>query len=543
MKSWRVVEIVGWTAQIVCIGLVIRAAPRARPILLRTRTSYLACSLALSLAWAWRLAYSFVLASSGFWYFVADDPCRWLLSWSWAKKPFLITWDGIWQGGTFYLHGLAMRLGSDPLVASKFVSTLYPLIALSGAFLFACGIYRDSVVAVLTVVFLAPWWLHILLGTGAMAEMPVSGLLLAGAGLLSIGLRSRGRRRWRLLMLAAISFAAATSFHMVAWIILAGILGSLLIYAMARGRREGFGVRTWLGFSILSTSYCWIWTVGCWVKFGDPLHFLRHYADLNRAYWGAVPLGARVLLHPLALLETIAGFLPLAVFGVITGALQTTEERGRIRFVLAATAAALLVLVLSCVIGSTGGYPLRATMTLAAALVPISVAPLRSLLGREARSEARSTAGGRRVSATGVVLATIALSWFLANHLKTFDLLRSGNDLDADAIAVGAWLRQEIIRPQALQAGPAGVPIRLWLAEPTLYPMLAILYTSGFPGRIEEWKNEYEPGLSSMRAGQYLISDRELREPALIPRERHGRFTVYRFQGVAATSGREPARP
>jgi hypothetical protein len=540
---WRVVEIVGWTAQILCVVLVIRTTARARPILLGTRASYLACALALSLGWAWRLAYHFVLASSGFWYFVADDPCRWMLSWSWAREPFLITWDGIWQAGTFYLHGLAMRLGSDPLVASKFVSTLYPLIALSGAFLFAYGIYRDSVVAVLTVVFLAPWWLHILLGTGTMTEMPVSGLLLAGAGLLAIGSRSRGSRRRRFLLLSAISMAAVTAFHIVAWMILAGVLGSLLIYAATSGKRRDFGVRTWLGFSMLATSYCWIWTVGCWVKFGDPLHFLRHYAELNRAFWGDVPLGARLLTHPVALVETIAGFLPLAVFGAATGLVQRTEERGRIRFALAATASALIVLVLSNVLGSTGGYPIRATLTLATALVPISLAPLRSLFRSEAPADVRSTPGRRRVVAKGAILATIALSWFAANHMKTFALQRSANELDSDAIALGAWLRQEILRPQHLKAGPAAVPIRVWVAEPALFPTLAIQYAAGFPARIEEWKSEYEPGLSSMRVGQYLISDREVREPALIPQERHGRFTVYRLQGVAMTSRPEPARP
>ena len=64
---WRVVEIVGWTAQLVCVALVIRTTTRTRPTPFGSPTSYLAGGLALSLAWAWRLAYQFVLASSGFW--------------------------------------------------------------------------------------------------------------------------------------------------------------------------------------------------------------------------------------------------------------------------------------------------------------------------------------------------------------------------------------------------------------------------------------------------------------------------------------------
>src|SRR5512132_128160 len=109
MKFWTPVEVTGWIAQSVAILWLFRKDASRSDGWWRGPEARLALALALCLGWAWRLVYQFVLASSGFWYFVADDPCRWLLAYGWSREPFLITWDGIWQGATFYLHGLAMR--------------------------------------------------------------------------------------------------------------------------------------------------------------------------------------------------------------------------------------------------------------------------------------------------------------------------------------------------------------------------------------------------------------------------------------------------
>src|SRR5262249_43394768 len=158
---------------------------------------------------------------------------------------YLITWDGIWQGGTFYLHGAAMRVISDPLVATKFVAVGVNLITLLGMFLFSKGIYRDSRLASLVVLFAAPWWPHIWLGTGTMPEMPTTGFLLIGSGLFLSGIYA-GRR---LQLLAwggsALSYACATTFHMVAWMMLGPILIVLLGYSWLSEKRGGpFGVTT-----------------------------------------------------------------------------------------------------------------------------------------------------------------------------------------------------------------------------------------------------------------------------------------------------------
>src|SRR6185295_13011745 len=184
------------------------------------------CAIAILVAWSWRLVYVFVLASSGFQYLVPDDVARWLLSWGWSESPYAVTWDGIWQAGTFYVHGTAMAFLNDPLAASKFVSAFYNLLPLIGIFVLTQGLYRNLVFACVAVVAAAPWWLHILLGTGAMTEMPVTGLMLAGVGLLLLALDERTRERdsARALLGAAFCFLAATAFHIVAWMMLAGFL-------------------------------------------------------------------------------------------------------------------------------------------------------------------------------------------------------------------------------------------------------------------------------------------------------------------------------
>src|SRR5664279_2780487 len=172
-------ELILWLLE---CGLLFYALSRRRRIVEDHSTSILACAFAIMLAWNWRLNYEFALGSSGFWYLVADDPARWTMSYGWSRHPYFITWDGIWQGGTFYLHGAAMRLVRDPMMASKLVSAFYSLLPLLGLFILTQGLYRSRKFSLFVVLFSAPLWLHVLLSTGSLAEMPVVGLMLTGVG-------------------------------------------------------------------------------------------------------------------------------------------------------------------------------------------------------------------------------------------------------------------------------------------------------------------------------------------------------------------------
>ena len=222
------VEIVLWILQAFLLLLALR---KSRGIAQDRTVSASACALAIALAWNWRLIYEFALAAGGYWYFVADDPSRWWQSVSWSHDPYFISWDGVWQGGTFYLHGAAMRLVRDPLIASKLVSGFYSVLPLLGLFILTQGLYRNRKFSIAVVLFAAPLWVHLLLGTGALAEMPVVGFMLGGVGLLLLSLDQLAPRRTRLELGAALAFAAATTFHMVAWMMLTPVLMMWLGYS------------------------------------------------------------------------------------------------------------------------------------------------------------------------------------------------------------------------------------------------------------------------------------------------------------------------
>ena len=220
-------ELIGWGLQILLVALVSWRA--AGPIRL-PEPGISFCLLVLCLGWVLRLAYLFALASDGFMYWIGDDPIRWLDAWSWLHSPpEELGTVSVWMPGTTLLHGVAMRLISNPLYASKLLSASYSVMSLAGVFVFAQALFRNRVISLASVVFLAPFWIDILLSTGTMAEMPTVGAMLGGAGALLIGLRLPvGRRRTLFLLCAAASFAIATLFHVVAWIQLTGILLFLL---------------------------------------------------------------------------------------------------------------------------------------------------------------------------------------------------------------------------------------------------------------------------------------------------------------------------
>ena len=538
MSPWRPVELAGWAAQIVAIFLLLRTRNRGPARNVPPQPTLVVCALVISVAWAWRLAYQFVLASNEFWYYVADDPCRWLLSWSWAQKPYVLTWDGVWQGATFYLHGLAMRLGGDALVASTFVSATYPLLSLLGIFVFTAALYRDRALAAASAAFLAPWWLHIFLGTGTMTELPVLAFLFTGGGLLFVALRSDGRRRRTMFFLSAASFAVATAFHMIAWMALAGILLVLLVYAITKGKENRFGPAQWLLFALGATAYCWIWVIGCWIKFGHPLAFVANYAETTRVMIATMSLTERLRAYPEALVWSVQGFLPLAAYGLYEGLGRPSEERSRIRASIAAAAMFLLILVAAST-RNPGGPPHRQTLWLAAFLVPIALAPLRRLLSAwRAGSQSADSGADRRSTVRVGLIAFVLVSWFLGNHLKVAALQRTVNILDSEAIALGTWLRQEFIRPQALSPIPPNMPVRLWLREPSLYTELAIQYSFGRPDLLQVWK-EADPGIGSLQPGQYVVSERPVSDAKVVEKTRFGRFTVYRA-GESAIAERAP---
>ena len=494
------------------------------------------CFLAIALAWVWRLAYQFVLSSGGFAFFVPDDPTRWGMAHAWARDPFFVTWDGIWLGATFYLHGAAMWIVDDPLLASKFVSVLYNVLPLAGIFIFTQSLYRDRLISSVAVLFAAPWWHHILLGSGAMTEMPVVGLMLGASGFLIMGLKGPIRRRLGALCAAAACYFLATAFHYIAWLQLAAVLVVLLIYSLAsRSAPERFGLRSWFFFSLASTGYCILWALGCWIKFGDPLYFLKGQAALNALYMGEREPLELLSQYPLAIIYSLWSLFPLTVFGAFRTFFPREQSSATARMALITIGVALALMMATTLTGGTNAAPYRSIAPIAAALFPIAMAPMlmnfSAWLDRRNQSRAQRSAGSL---ALALILLVIAGLWLIDNHQMTLSRQRMEEPLDSDSIALGSWIRQEFLRPQRLSVENLALPLRLWIPqEANLHSLLTVEYLAGIPSRIQRRFGDPDPDVDSLQTGQILIAHQPVTHERLTPILEIGVYVIYE-------AGREP---
>lgn len=522
------IQAAGWMTQIAAIIALLLFSTRGHdPKAAESpgRASWSLCALAVCGAWAWRLACLFLLASLGFHYSIPDDASRFYLSWGWYKRPYLITWDGVWQGGTFYANGLAMHLIHDPLAAIRCVAILFNLLALLGVFLFTEGIYRDRRHSILAVLFAAPWWVGILLGAGTMPETPLVGCLLCGAGLFLKGLSAAPRSRALAWSASALCFAAATSFHMVAWMALGPILLVLLVYAWISQRQGGaFRLTTWLWFAAVSVSYCVVWLIGCWVKFGSPFDAIERNAHSLIRDSGITLLSARLSAYPGALLHNLWPLLPLVLFGTVWGSVRTGPDRGRVRTVLTTMGLGLGVLIASAVAANPDGHPYTTVTLFGMALLPIALSPLLYLL-----SSTRTHARRQRIGAVALV-ALVGVFWAWDNQARMMRSLRGAGGPETDAIAVGTWLRAEMLTPRLLDLGASASPVRVW--TDSHLKDLAILYACGLLGRLEQWEPDKDP-VDSMQQGQYLVTDRDIQNTKLTLQFKVARYNVYQLGRLA----------
>jgi hypothetical protein len=532
------IQAAGWMAQIAAIIALLWFSIRRHdpePAVSLGRVTWSQCALAVCGAWAWRLACLFLLASLGFHYSIPDDASRFYLSWGWYKQPYLITWDGIWQGGTFYVNGLAMHLIRDPLAAVRCVAVLFNLLALLGVFLFTEGIYRDHRRSMLAVLFAAPWWIGVLLGTGTMPETPLTACLLGGAGLFLLGLTAAPRFKSLAWWAAALCFAVATAFHMVAWMVLGPILVVLLVYAWIQQRHGGaFRLTAWLWFAAVSVSYCAVWLVGCWVNFGSPFDAMRRNAQSLIQDSRIALLSARLMAYPRALWHDLWPLLPLVLFGIVWGSVRSGSNRARVRTVLTVIGLGLGVLVASAAAANPDGHPDTTVALFGMALIPIAVSPLLDLL-----SLARAHTRYRRIGAVALV-ALVGVFWAWDNQARAMNSLRAAGGPETDMIAVGSWLRAEMLAPHLLELGAAAPPVRVWTDSHN--KDLAIYYACGLLDRLEQWAPQANP-IDSMQQGQYLVTDRDIQNTKLTLRFRVARYNIYQLARLAPATTPQEKRP
>lgn len=488
--------------------------------------SMTACLLAICAGWCCRLAGVFVLTSAGFTYPQSDDPCRWILSWKWIHSPCLLT--GFWTPGTSILHGLAMRVVDNPLAASKLVSVLFCLLPLVGIFLFTVGVFADRRLACAAVLAGAPLWLHVILSTGAMSEMPTVTFMLSGCGLLLLGLRKPpGARFWR-LAIAALSFNLSASFHLTAWVYLAAVLAALLAYALSlRGQASGFHAGHWLIFSIASSLFCLVYLVGCWFKFGHPFEIFK----LNTAQLlkdnGFYPWNQRLYAYPLGLAYTHRAVLPLLVFGIVWSWVAKRGERGVRRGVLLAIGLALLVIMGTTLGGAVSIHGYRATIVLSTALIPFMLAPFFSGVDDApggSQPPYRPLHIAQKLTLAG--FAALSVCCFLSiNYRYCMERIKN---VGTDTVAVGAWLRQEMIQPRVLKRRDLTLPVRIHKPVGVDFNIYPLVYEAQFLNKLEIGDKD---SIETVRPGQIFVSPVRISDPRAQSVTQVGSFFIYRLQG------------
>jgi len=375
LSSWIAVgkvEVLGWAAQILLIAWL-QFRPSAR--LGSPRISASCCLVVICGGWIWRLAHLFALASGGFLWFVEDDALRWLNANAWGREPFLLLPDDSWIAGGYYLHGLAIWALGDPFYSGKFLACLYSVLPLIGIFLFAQAVFRNRLLSALCVAFAAPLWIHVLLGSGVMTELPVVGLLLAGSAALLVGLRQpvgAPRRRW--LRAGSAGLALATAFHVVAWIDAAAIQACLAVHAMRRRDVPSAArLREWLTGAAISGGFCAFWLAALWVYTGSPLTQARNEVALwlfklggptkltEEIHLALDPLSTAIYAASAAALLVLAGgllvrFAPAGAF--VRWRAAFSDDRVA-RFATAAAAVSLASVLAAAWRWQSAGSPLR----------------------------------------------------------------------------------------------------------------------------------------------------------------------------------------
>lgn len=393
---------------------------------------YLSGSSVVFSSIAFRLLYLFALIGSGYHFLIMDDPCRWVMAEGWARDPYLITWDGVWLGGTFYVHGLAMKIIGDPLFASKIVSGLFHVILFMAVFVFAKSLKIKPGIAAAATLLVAPYWIHLLIGTGTLTEIPQTTFLLLGVGLLIFALRDDAPRL-EMLTLSALSFVLSSAFHTVAWIYLICILVTLLIVLLRRRDLMSFG--QWLIFSFASSAYCFFWFFGCWIKFGHPLAFVIQQTQLNQAYLPEqVSKIGLLATYPASLWDLIAPVFPLTLVGVLLALKQSRASRA----VVLGALGTVLVFCATTLFVQTSVTPFRAMVPLATLLLVFAAIPFDFDALRLSRNPAPSAF--KRLYAGAICL--FALTWVLINHHYVFERRHMVEDRRPAAHALGEWLRQ-----------------------------------------------------------------------------------------------------
>ena len=303
--------------------------------------------------WIWHLGFSHVSD---------DDYARVVIAEQFAHAPQLDPSGTSWLPLPFWVNGAAMMVFGRSIETARGVALVLGAVSVAAPYvaLRAVGVARGVAVAGVVVAMTVPW--NAWLGAATVPEAST-------AALIAVGAIAMGSARASVHVWGAGALAVAALSRYEAWPVCAVMAVVAGAGAVGAWRRVGVGVgdggggdgraqsdgdarvgvgareaRCEIVAALIAVSAPIAWMAWNAHAHGDAFHFLARVAAFRQASGAAaVPLAEKLLGYPRAIVDAMAGLLPLAVVGVV--ALGDGDVRRRWRAPLAAMAAMLAFLI------------------------------------------------------------------------------------------------------------------------------------------------------------------------------------------------------
>jgi hypothetical protein len=205
---------------------------------------------------------------SGFRMLMNDEPVRYQMSLAWMRDPYFAPWDHVWLGGYFALVGSYMELFGSSYPSVKLLAILTSLAGIAGAYYLCKHLFDSRFAGFVGGLFLAGGHVHTWLSATLMPGIFVIAFTLCGAAFFLWGLKRE--RNWGLLLGSAL-IGLSCSFRYEQWIMTALFDVVLLVLVLTRR------IRVWvfIACGALSAWYVLAWMLSSWIRYDDPMHFLR----------------------------------------------------------------------------------------------------------------------------------------------------------------------------------------------------------------------------------------------------------------------------
>lgn len=478
-------------------------------------------------AWGFRLSCFFVMTSIGFAFFILDDPCRWGMAAGWAKTLGFMTWDGVWLGMTSYLHGLSMMGIGHPIAASKIMTIVLNFVALSGIYFFSFSLSKNRVYAALTMVFMAPYFLHIVLGTGTLTEVPVVGFSLLGFAFLIYGYDLGEKKRKLYFLLSSVFFLISTGFHYVAWIFLLSVMVLLFLSVFWNyiGERR-ISLAEFFLFSIPSTLYCIAWMVSCWKRFGNPLYSMTTQMKLSKVYVGDISLLDRMMAYPSSLLFAIGYLWIMVVFSIFWYLFVKGNENKKFRLAILSVFVTLAIFIVTSIVGGHNNTPYRSLICISTILLIVAPAPLFfSTSPRMGSSGNASHSCWRTGKAQYLLIGAFSLLIYAVNIQNLSEIMYIEN-VNSGAVAIGSWLREEVRYPRTLSQRNLLFPIVFVRDKESADP---IFYLLGNRENLSVRKVDEFNASPRLKEAQVVVSREDLNVDGLSLITKVAEYMVYQY--------------